>query len=316
MKIRKAWPWLLVLPGSAWAVLRALGGERGFLVQAFAFTPYAAAWTVVPAALTIARRKRLAASVAVGTVALMAGCVLPRALPGDRGPRDGTTITVMTLNMFVGAADPGAIAALVRKHDVSILAVQEFSPTARAGLAAAGLDELLPHQALADEIGTTGSGLYSRYPITKSYSERSGGGNMRVYATIQPPGTVPLDVVSVHPLAPYAPSVLRLWRGDLDAEPAAGPDGPLRILLGDFNSTLDHAPLRRLIARGYRDAADATGRGLLGTWGPYHGRPIPPITLDHVLVDKRIGVRDLQVHEVPGSDHRSVLATLVVAGAR
>jgi endonuclease/exonuclease/phosphatase (EEP) superfamily protein YafD len=313
MKIGTAVPWLLVLPGLVWALLRIFGWERGFLVQAFAFTPYVAAWTLVPAVVAIASRRWPVAAVAVVAVVLMAWCVLPRALPGGRGPQDGTRVTVLTINMFVGAADPAAIVRLVRDHDVSLLAVQEFSPAARQGLTTAGLDALLPLHALADEVGTTGSGLYSRFPIASSYSERLVGGNMQVYATVQPPGTTPLEVVSAHPLAPYSLAVLKLWRSDLEAEPAADRHGPPRIVLGDFNSTLDHAPVRRLIARGYRDAADATGHGLAGTWGPYHGRPVPPVTLDHVLVDERIGVRDVQVHAVPGSDHRAVLATLVVA---
>jgi endonuclease/exonuclease/phosphatase (EEP) superfamily protein YafD len=307
MKIRL---WLLVLPGLVWAVLRVFGWERGFLVQAFAFTPYVAAWTVFPAAFALVRRRWAAAAAALLAVAIMAWCVLPRALPDlDKGPSRGKILTVMTINMFIGAADPAAIVTLVRDHDVAVLAVQEFSPTARTGLSNAGLDTLLPYNALADEVGTTGSGLYSRYPITTSYSERSGGGNMQVYATVKPPGATTLDVVSAHPLAPYSTKVLKLWRSDLAAEPRAD------ILLGDFNSTLDHTPVRRLIARGYRDAADATGKGLLGTWGPYHGKPVPPVTLDHVLAARRIGIKDVQVHAVKGSDHRSVLATLVVPAA-
>jgi len=308
--------WLLVLPGLAWAVLRLFGGERGYLVQLFAFTPYAAAWTLVPTGLTLVWRKWPAAAVAGLATVLMAVCVLPRALPdADRGPSHGVRLTVMTINMFEGTADPAAIRELVREHDVAILAVQEFTPAAQQRLGAAGLDALLPYQALAPEAPTTGSGLYSRYPITTSYSERSGGGNMQVYATIQPPGAVPLDVESAHPLAPYALAALPLWRGDLAAEPRPDPHGPPRILLGDFNSTLDHTPVRRLIAGGYRDAADATGEGLIGTWGPYHGHPVPPVTLDHVLVDQRIGVREVQVRKVAGSDHRSVLAALVVPTA-
>jgi endonuclease/exonuclease/phosphatase family metal-dependent hydrolase len=313
---RSAAVWLLVLPGLAWAVLRLFGWERGYLVQAFAFTPYAAAWTLVPAVLALALRRWLAAAVAVLAMAIMAGCVLPRAFPdADRGPSTGFRLTVMTINMFEGAADPAAIVGLVRDHDVAILAVQEFTPAARTGLSAAGLDALLPYSALAPEAPTTGSGLYTRYPVTASWSERSGGGNMQVYATIKPPGAVALDVESAHPLAPYALSVLEKWRGDLAAEPHPDRNGPPRILLGDLNSTLDHTPVRDLIAHSYRDAADATGQGLIGTWGPYHGEPIPPITLDHVLADKRIGVRTVQVHNVAGSDHRSVLATLVVPAA-
>ena len=308
--------WLLVVPGLAWAVLRLFGWERGFLVQLFAFTPYVAAWAWVPAALALAVRRWSAAAAALLGAVILVACVLPRALPDvDRGPSTGVRLQVMTLNMFVGAADPAAVVRLVRDHDVAVLAVQEFSPTARAGLSAAGLDSLLPYAALADEVGTTGSGLYSRYPIVTSGSERSGGGNMQVYATIRPPSAGPLQVESVHPLAPYAVSVLGLWRGDLDAEPHADPDQPPRILLGDFNSTLDHTPVRDLISHGYRDAADAAGQGLVGTWGPYHGEPVPPVTLDHVLVDKRIGVREVQVHGVTGSDHRCVIASITVPAA-
>jgi endonuclease/exonuclease/phosphatase family metal-dependent hydrolase len=143
-------------------------------------------------------------------------------------------------------------------------------------------------------------------------SERGRGGNLQAYAMVEPPGARPLAVESAHPLAPYATSVLAEWRDDLAAEPAPEPDGPPRILLGDFNSTLDHAPVRRLIARGYRDAADAAGKGLLPTWGPYAGKPVPPVTIDHVLVDKRIGVADVRAAGVNRSDHRSIIATLTV----
>jgi endonuclease/exonuclease/phosphatase family metal-dependent hydrolase len=313
---RTAAVWLLVLPGLAWAVLRPAGAERGYLVQAFAFTPYVAAWTVVPVVAALLLRRRLAAAVAAVAAVTLAACVLPRAIPdADRGPATGFPLAVLTANLYVGAADAATIVRLVREHDVAVLAVQEFSPDARARLAAAGLDALLPYAALADEVGTTGSGLYSRYPIVTSGSDRGGGGNMEVFATVQPPGASAVDLRSAHPLAPYARSVLGRWRADLAAEPGTGPSGPPRILLGDLNSTLDHAPVRALVGRGYRDAADATGKGLLGTWGPYRGRPVPPVTLDHVLADVPIGVRDVRVYRVPGSDHRAVLATLTLPAA-
>ena len=303
---------LLVLPGLAWALIRLFGAERGWLVQLMAFTPYAAGWAVLAVVIALVARKWLVA--AVGTVAalLLAACVLPRALPDSgRGPATGVRLTVMTLNLYIGQADPEAVVELVRERDVAILAVQEFTAAAQNGLSAAGLDALLPYHALAPE-GTTGSGLYSRFPLTAPGSVRGEGGNLQSYASVQPPGAKSLVVESAHPLAPYAKSVLTDWRADLAAEPAADPDGSARILLGDFNSTLDHAPVRALIRRGYRDAADAVGKGLLPTWGPYAGRPIPPVTLDHILVDRRIGVRRVAVEPVRLSDHRAVLATLTV----
>ncbi|MGC4818989.1 endonuclease/exonuclease/phosphatase family protein [Micromonospora sp. DT63] len=105
------------------------------------------------------------------------------------------------------------------------------------------------------------------------------------------------------------------WRADLIAQPPATPGGGLRILAGDFNSTLDHGPLRALLRTGYVDAADATGTGLTGTWGPYDGDLIPPVTIDHVLVDRRIAANKVEVFGLGGSDHRPVLATLRLPAA-
>ncbi len=218
----------------------------------------------------------------------------------------------MTANMLEGGADPAAIVSLVRDHDIAVLALQEYTPAARDGLAAAGLAAVLPYGSLVPERDTTGSALYSRWPVTGAGFHRNAGGFLQAYATVTPPGSVPLLVESAHPLAPATLPYLKDWRGDLNAEPHADPGGTPRILLGDFNSTLDHEPLRALISHGYRDSADAVGAGLIGTWGPYHGNPIPPVTIDHVLVDRRIGVRAVLVRAQPRSDHRAVLADLIV----
>ncbi len=309
---------LLTLPALVWGAVRLLGVERGVLVQLVAFTPYAAAWSLVPLVIALLARKWLLAAVAAPATILLAVAVLPRALPDlDQGPATGMPMTVMTINMFIGAADPAAVVELVRENDAAVLAVQEFTPGSAAGLSAAGLDALLPYHALADEIGTTGSGLYSRFPMTGQASRRGDGGglqdgNLQAYATIQPPGAGPIFVESAHPLAPYSLAAEPAWRRDLEALPEADQAGTPKLVLGDFNSTLDHAPLRELISHGYRDAADATGKGLIGTWGPYAGHPVPPVTLDHVLVDKRIGVREVSVHDVTGSDHRAVIARVTL----
>jgi len=302
---------VLVLPGLIWAAIRLFGLERGWLVQLMAFTPYVAAAVWVPVVIALVARRWLVAAIGAVAALVLAACVLPRAIPDrDRGPSTGFDLTVMTINMYIGQADPGAIVRLVRKDDVSILAVQEFTTPAKDGLAAAGLDQLLPYNALADDPahGTTGSGLYSRFPMTWRGDDQGAGGNLQAFATIQPPHGRALDVQSAHPLAPFDSSALPFWRADLAAEPVPDPAGPPRILLGDFNSTLDHEPVRALIRRGYRDAADAVGAGLLPTWGTH----VPPITLDHVLVDKRIGVREVSVHRIAKSDHRAVIATLTV----
>ena len=308
--------WLLLTPGLLRAILRLSGWDRGFLVQLFAFTPYVAAWVWLPVIFAATGRHWAAGGLALVAAVILTACVLPRAVPG-RGPSGGVALQVMTSNLLFGRADPATVVRLVRDHDIEVLAVQEFTPEAQAGLRAAGLDDLLPYSSLAAETGTTGSGLYSRFPVTAAGAHRNGGGFMQAYGTIQPPGSDPLIVESAHPNAPFAVSALNDWREDLAKQPHADPDGPARILLGDFNATLDHAELRDLISHGYRDAAVLAGKGLVPTWGPYHGpRRLPPVTIDHVLVDARIGVRDVRVHRVPDSDHRAVLAWLRVPTAK
>jgi len=94
--------------------------------------------------------------------------------------------------------------------------------------------------------------------------------------------------------------------------PAAGPIP--RVLLGDFNATLDHREFRRVLDRGYYDAADATGDGLRATWPTDRSRPM--LTIDHVLLPESIRTRKVNVHDVRGSDHRAVIAEILLPRVR
>ncbi|GGN32499.1 endonuclease/exonuclease/phosphatase family metal-dependent hydrolase [Actinoplanes campanulatus] len=304
--------WLLLTPGALWLVGRAFGLERGPLITLFAATPYVAAATLIPLLAALAAKRWRAAAVAGLVAAGMGACVLPRAVPDfDKGPAEGVALRVLTLNTLYGEADPAQIVQLVRDNDVAVLAVQEFTPDGEAALKAAGIGELLPHQQLSPAYDAGGSGLYSRHPMLTRATRRNDGGFQQAYATIQPPGAVAVHVESVHPLAPVGPEMYPRWSADLREQPHAGTDGPPPILLGDFNATLDHAELRDLIGTGYRDAADAVGEGLTTTWPSFDGsRGL--VTIDHVLADERIGVRDVEVHTVRGSDHRAVLASLTL----
>ncbi|HEX7746662.1 MAG TPA: endonuclease/exonuclease/phosphatase family protein, partial [Micromonosporaceae bacterium] len=217
---------------------------------------------------------------------------------------------LLTANLLAGAADSAEVVRLVRTHRVDVLTLQEFTPRAQEQLHRNGLTALLPYRQATPEAGTTGSAVYSRFPLTKGGTRRNEGGFNQAYGSLAVPGAPPVLAESAHPMAPYAISVLPSWWRDLRAQPRAMPEGPLRVLAGDFNATLDHAALRALLDTGYVDAAAAAGAGLAGTWGPYDGDPIPPVVIDHVLVDRRIGVRAVSVHPLPGSDHRAVFAEL------
>ncbi|GLY03693.1 endonuclease [Actinoplanes sp. NBRC 101535] len=314
--VRTVLIWLLALPAAAWFVMRAFGLETSVLIMLVAFTPYVAAWSSIPFLLALVTRRWAAAALS-GLVAFgLAVCVVPRAVPDrDTGPVDGVTLTVMSMNMLFGGASATELVKLIEDNDVDVLAVQEYNERSRAALKAAGLEALLPYNQLAPEWGASGSGIYSRHPMSEQASRRGAGGMQQAHATLQVPGIGPVYVESVHPLAPAHPSMLDGWAVDLRDQVAADPHGMPRILLGDFNATLDHKLVRDLIATGYRDAAATTGKGLIGTWGPYDSDPIPPVTIDHVLVDERIGVDGYEVHGVTKSDHRAIIAGLTLPAA-
>ncbi|HWS32961.1 MAG TPA: endonuclease/exonuclease/phosphatase family protein [Actinoplanes sp.] len=307
--------WLSVVPAAIWLLGRTLGWEAGPAVQLLAFTPYVALWSLIPMLVALVSR-RWAAAATAALIALGFGmAVVPRALAdSDKGPAAGVELRVMTANLLFSGADPSELVRLVRENRIDVLAVQEFTPLGETALKAAGLDALLPFNQLAPEYGASGSGLYSKFPFAEQAARRNDGGFQQAHATVQVPGAGDVYVESVHPLAPASLDTVPGWSADLrDQVPAGG--GVPKILMGDFNATLDHKPLRDLIASGYRDAADTLGKGWSGTWGPYDGDPIPPVTIDHVLADKRIGVQDFQVHVLEKSDHHALTALLTVPAA-
>ena len=59
--------------------------------------------------------------------------------------------------------------------------------------------------------------------------------------------------------------------------------------------------------RDYTDAAAEAGAGLSWTW-PSADTMLPPVTIDHVLVDDALAVGSFTVEPVEGSDHRAVIA--------
>jgi endonuclease/exonuclease/phosphatase (EEP) superfamily protein YafD len=187
--------------------------------------------------------------------------------------------------------------------------VQELTPELARGLDEAGLAELLPQRVAEPRDEGAGMGIYARVPLVPLELDGRRR-NPLAAATARPPGAPPVDVVAVHPPPPLRGTVAA-WRADLRALPPATTDGRLRILAGDFNATLDHVELRRLLDTGYEDAAAEVGAGLRATW-PEGRRLPPPVAIDHVLADRRCGVRAFSVHPIPGTDHRAVVAELVL----
>ncbi|GII89349.1 endonuclease [Sphaerisporangium siamense] len=312
-RVPGALAWVAVTPFAAWAVWRLAGLERGsFPAQIMTATPYAAAGSLLPLLLALLSRRRAVTAVAVAASAALGLSVLPRAF-GETTP-SGRPFTMLTANLFFGHGDAATVVDLVRRHRPDVLNTQELTPAAVADLDAAGLKELMPYRVLEDEWSAAGSGIFSSHPISRLDGLFQVIGHNMPAARLDLPGGPSLEIVDVHTLPPLGRQVAQ-WTDGLRALPSGPASGPLRVLAGDFNASLDHAEMRKLVARGYRDAGDATGGGLTPTW-PANKRLPPLITIDHVLADHRVGFRAYKVFDVPGTDHRAVLAelTLPVSG--
>ncbi|TLP58613.1 endonuclease/exonuclease/phosphatase family protein [Microbispora triticiradicis] len=337
--------WLVVAPFALWALLRLVPGDVHFRwVQLVAFTPYAALASVAAPVVALLARRRAALVAGVAVTAVLVACVLPRALsdpngalPGPNGALSGPdragsgpavraaggqaargpVLRLLSANLLKGSVPPAALVDLVRALRPDVLTVQELTPEALEGLRGAGLTRLLPYGDERAREGSGGSGLFTRFPL-RPETLTGPGDSRQAQGGVEVPGAEPVGVVSVHPCAPRYVSRFTCWADVLAALPEPGEQ--VRILSGDFNATLDHSRVRRLLDAGYRDAADATGDGLAGTW-PYRqwdfrGLPVPPVTIDHVLVDPRVAVRAFGVHRLPVTDHRAIFAELVLPPAR
>jgi endonuclease/exonuclease/phosphatase (EEP) superfamily protein YafD len=296
--------WIAVLPFAAWAVLRGFGLDRSWpLVGVVAFTTWAVAGALVAMLVALVLRRRVAAIVGAASLLVLAIAVAPRAVgDGDEARAGARPLRLLTLNLLHEGARPAEVVGLVRRMRADVLCVQELSPDAEAALYRAGLLRALPFRILGRGRAYETS-VFLRAPMQPVRAP----GPWTAVAGRMRDGPV-IEIHSIHPAPPTSRLALRNWRRELRAIPPAG-DGPFRIAAGDFNATLDHSELQRVLDRGYADAAERAGAGLRPTWPV--GRRIPPeITIDHVLVDERIAVGDVSIHPVEGSDHRAVFAEL------
>jgi endonuclease/exonuclease/phosphatase (EEP) superfamily protein YafD len=221
-------------------------------------------------------------------------------------------LVVMSLNVKKGGADPASVLTVATRYDADVVVIAELTPAEAARFAAVGLTARFPYEALDAAPDTTGIGVYARFPLTGQarLPVVNGGEVVRV-------GTSrPFWLVAVHPSQPLTHDAA--WAQDWAALDREVPllTGPV-VMAGDFNATLDHRPVRRLLDDGFVDAAQRADAG----WAPtYPDRPLGlgwlpaglgRIAIDHVLFDGSFDAVAVHTVSVAGSDHRAVIAELV-----
>ncbi len=219
---------------------------------------------------------------------------------------------MLTINVLRGRADPDAIVAAVARHEVDVLAVQELTEGLAGRLKEAGVTALLPYDHTEPRPRSAGAGLWSRWPLDP-LPPVPGLGHPAPCARVRPAARPPVTVHAVHVVAPLK-GRQRDWHEELrrlgqGLRTAAGP----QVVAGDFNASRDHRPFRDLLAvSGFADCADIAADGSWPglTW-PSDRRWLPPVMrLDHVLVSPGLTAGQVRTVDVPGTDHRGVLAVI------
>ena len=292
-------------------MVRGFGLERGYpMVPLLAYTPYVALLGLPIAGLVALLGRRLPAALIAGSAIVLIALVAPRAFPSEPEVSPaGPGVRILTANLMLGEADVGAIEEQVRDGAVDVLSIAELTPDADAAITDSEIAELLPYRVAEPQRGSAGTGIYSRFPLERLPAAGATGNDLpTVIAAASLPGGGSAEIYSIHPYPPSSSGGVAQIGRYLESIPSADPAGAPRLLAGDFNATLDNATVRDLLDRGYADAADAAGEGVSWTW-PQDLFP-PPVTIDHVIYDERVQVLEYETAELPGSDHRMVLAGL------
>jgi len=232
-RLLEFWP-----PSSrAFAIMRLFGLERTWYLDTLvAFTPYVALLSLLLIPATILARRWWTTGIAVATAIAFAR--RPRA-PCDRRSGSGAGAGTARAQLEhedrrgrpgrhrgarpappygrIGAGRIHATGAAAPRRGRDRLVVSPTAPRRRCRVA-------------------TGSAIFSRYPLHDIGYRPLAGGFGQEYATVTVPGALPLIVEAVHPEAPAVPSTNAIWAAGLAAQPAATPNGPVRLLIGDFST--------------------------------------------------------------------------------
>jgi endonuclease/exonuclease/phosphatase (EEP) superfamily protein YafD len=220
----------------------------------------------------------------------------------------------MSANIYFGRADAHHLVGSARAQ-ADVLAVQELTPRAVDRLSAAGLDATFPYRWLDARGGSTGVGMWSRYPIQAP--ARIDGYTMAfLSAQVQVTGVATNPTVVVAHLPGPWPYPIDDWRRDLDRLPTTLREIAERakrgavIVAADVNTTTDMRPFRALLHDGYRDAAEQSAAGIQPTF-PADTELPPLIAIDHILT-RNCAATSLRTLTIPGSDHRGLAVTVTI----
>lgn len=307
--------WLIIVPLSisAAAQVARLGESSSLLLLVTGLTPLLGPPALVALGIGLWQRRWPLAAVSAATaaahlVSALSGLGAPVRAPSSAGALPA--LRLFSANVYHANRDLGRIGQEIRATAPDLVALQEVDPDGAAGLQRSGVLARFPYAVTELRTSPFGIGLWSRLPIADSQVQDVHG--MAVIKATILVGSHRLQLYMLHTVAPLGDDRVR-WQAQLRwvEEEIRQERGPL-VVAGDFNATRFHPSFRRLLSERLEDAHEQRGRGWATTW-PRDRWPLPPLMrLDHVLVSPDIGVRSVKEGLGQGSDHRPIIAELVL----
>jgi endonuclease/exonuclease/phosphatase (EEP) superfamily protein YafD len=308
---------LFGLPGLVATWLRLVPPNDDATALLAAFIPYgilAYLLSVLCFAIALIRARNRRALLIITTavaalLALQASWLVPFFV-SDHRTATTKPFTLLSLNMYAGAADPHALLDQARQADVVILL--EATPTALNTLATLGLGSRFPYQVADPRVGISDTAIYSRFPLSNSALVQ--GTLFQQYVTTAAvPDIGPIRLIGVHVCNPYCGN--GRWAAEhaiLRVTVDANLNQPL-VMAGDFNAVDDHGPVQWLHRQGLESATDIVGAGWMPTY-PANKLLPPLLPIDHVMVNNRLTATSIRTIKIPGTDHLGLITT--IAGTR
>ena len=323
--------WMGIFFAAAMCALRMLPVDRSsgrIIPEIVAFMP----WLIVPVAvifvLALLWRRLLLIPVSGICLALLlwwhGGYFVPANRISDEARTTGQTqvstedrvVRVMTLNTLNGHANAAQVVQAVRDNNVEVLALQEVTRSFLDELSAAGIYDVLPYYVFGEASQWDNGGinvLYSMAPMSNQNSNL-----LPMELSSMPAGSIDcagttLRFVSIHPGSPHLGGH-NLWNTGLSTIGSLSEYDHRYVIMGDFNSTWDHARFRELLGTTFVDASQQAGEGFHMSYPA--NILVPLIEIDHIVYTKDVGVRagDLKCVRIDGTDHFALVATLEVNG--
>lgn len=325
--------WLYCIFLLAWTLARLAFGDRWWwlfvlnTLTIYLFVP-------VPGVMLIALWSRqrglwLATGAALVRVVWLFGALFLPA--GLTPPPEGRHLRVMTYNMLGFNTSVEQVIAAIEQSHADVVTLQELNPAIAAAITNY-LTSIYPYQYLDPQVGVTGMGVISRYPLHPSdlHLPSLGWIGTPQLLTLDLSGQ-PVTLINAHPISTdigtpaRMEATMRLREQQLQVLVALLREHPYPVVLPiDANTTDQHAAYQQITTL-FRDAWREAGWGLGHTFpgadSPGSSRPkfagvaVPSwlVRIDYVFYSQHWTAVSATIGPWDGvSDHRPVIAELVL----